>query len=125
MQTESERRKQARAANDARLQARPMESRAVVKARAERYAHVARCIYRGLHEGAPFDWKGSEYHLIGVAETMGFTLVTLSRAERLGFTLKKAQKPVGTVYFTAPISKYKSVYVLECQFNRSEARDSA
>lgn len=119
-ENETERRKRIRAENDTRLRERPLNSRAIVKARAERYAYVARCIYRALHEGKSFDWKGSEYHLIGVAETMGLTLVTLGRAERLGFTLKKAQKPVGTVYFTAPISKYKSVYVLECQFKRNE-----
>lgn len=101
------------------------QSRSVVKARAERYQRVARSIEKGLDEGNAFAWLGSEGHLIGVAEDMGFTLVTRSRAESAGFVLKRAQKPVGSVYYEAPISKRCAVYVLECQFNRmKEPRDA-
>lgn len=95
------------------------QSRAVVKARAERYQNVARRILAGLESGeAAFHWLGSESHLIYIAEDMGFTLVTASRAKEAGWVLKRGQKPVGTVYYEAPISKRSAVYVLECQFNR-------
>jgi hypothetical protein len=96
------------------------QSRAVVKARAERYQLVARCIFGGLTRGYAFNWLGSESHLIQVAEDMGFTLVTLSRAESAGWVLKRGQTPVGSVYYEAPISLHKYVYVLECQFNRKK-----
>lgn len=104
------------------LKAKHMESRAVVKARAARYADVGRQIYRGLSEGkAVFHWLGSENHLIQVAADMRLTLVTESRAKKAGYVLKRGQNPVGTVYFGAPISKRAAVYVLECQFNKEKS----
>jgi hypothetical protein len=118
-------RAQARKMRTAHLRAIAPQSRAVVKARAARYANVANNILAGLEHGKAFHWKGSESHLIGIAEHMGFTLVTLSRAESAGWTLKKQQKPVGSVYYEAPISKSYYVYVLECQFNRAEEPHNA
>jgi hypothetical protein len=95
------------------------QTRAVMKARAERYKSVARQIETALETGvATFHWLGSESHLVYVAEAMGFTLVTESRAEEAGWVLKKKQNPVGTVYYESPISKRCAVYVLECQFKR-------
>lgn len=115
---EKKRRKAAKAARDAALKARPMESRAKVLARAERYRDVAFQIARALREGKMFFWKGSENHLIGIAADMGLTLITESRARKAGYTLKKGQSPVGSIYFGAPISRDAEVYVLECQFRK-------
>lgn len=120
---EKAQRKANRAARDTELRAKPQESRAVVKARAQRFQEVARVIERGLRtddQYRTFHWKGSENHLVQVAEQMGFTLVTESRAKKVGYVLKKGQKPVGVVYYEAPISKDAAVYVLECQFNRAK-----
>lgn len=117
-EAEKKRRKEAVAARDAALKARPMESKAKVVARAGRYQDVAFQIVRALKEGKMFFWKGSENHLIDIAADMGLTLITESRAKKAGFVLKKGQQPVGSVYFGAPISREAEVYVLECQFNR-------
>lgn len=121
-EAEKARKKAAIAKRDAALKATPLESRAVVRARTERFANVAYQIHRALKEGKPFHWKGSESHLVDVAASMGLTIITRSRAEKAGYTLKRGQKPVGTIYFGAPISKTAAVYVLECQFNRVEGK---
>lgn len=113
---------EAKKARDAALKARPMETRAKVKARAERYRAVAAEIERGLSGGKSFHWKGSENHLIQIAADMGLTIITQSRAEKAGFVLKRNQRPVGTIYFGAPISRIANVYVLECQFNKAKEK---
>lgn len=101
------------------LKKRPLESRAVIKARAARYADVARAVMGGL-KGKPFAWRGCDNHLIFIAEGMGLTLISEGRAREIGLVLKRGQEPVGNVYYEAPISKYVDVYVLECQFNRKK-----
>lgn len=111
---------EAKKARDVALKARPTETRAKVKARAERYADVAFQIKQALSGGQPFHWMASENHYIQVAADMGLTIITQRRAEKAGYTLKRKQKPVGTIYFGAPISRIASVYVLECQFKKAE-----
>lgn len=84
-----------------------------------RFAMVADEIVSGLG-GKPFSWRAVDYqHARQVLQAMGVRLVSKSRGERSGFTLKRNAKPVGEIYYTAPVSKKVNVYVLECQFTRA------
>lgn len=84
-------------------------------AQLQRRINVANEIIDGLR-GEPFSWGGGETtakHRI--LKELGITLVTKTRARKLGYELNKKAKPVGSVYFSSPISNYADVYVLECQ----------
>lgn len=93
-------------------------------AQLERRINVANEIIAGLR-GSPFSWGGGETtsksHIL---KELGITLVTKTRARKLGYELNKKAKPVGSVYFGAPISNYANVYVLECQCWRSSLPES-
>ncbi len=103
------------------LRSTPVEPRGQVIGRLDRVIGVATEIANGL-QGKPFSWRGVDaQHRMPIARMLGVTLISKSRAERLGFQLKRGQQPVGARYFEAPISAYHDVYVLECQFNRVEA----
>lgn len=88
-------------------------------AQLERRVNVANEIIAGLR-GSPFSWGGGETtsksHIL---KELGITLVTKTRARKLGYELNKRAKPVGSVYFSSPISNYADVYVLECQCYRA------
>lgn len=55
-----------------------------------------------------------------VAAALGCTLVTKSGAEKRGYRIRRGAKPVGSMYFGSPISRFADVYVLECQCARRE-----
>jgi hypothetical protein len=109
---------QRQAERDAQLRATHLETPSQTKKDLERFIAVATAIKDGL-DGTPFSWRGvdAQYNL-PVARAMQITLITKSRAAKLGFALKRNAQPVGKMYFSAPISKYADVYVLQCQFNR-------
>lgn len=95
-----------------------IEPRSQVIGRLTRFSVVANEIIDGL-EGRPFTWRGVDaQHGLPVARAMGITLVSKTRAEKLGYVLKHNQSPVGHRYYLRPISGFHPVYVLECQFNR-------
>jgi hypothetical protein len=86
--------------------------------RLERVIQVASELHDGL-QGKPFQWRGSDAQYgMPMARAMGLTLVTKKGVKKLGYELKPDVKPVGAIYFTAPISAYHSVYILECQCAR-------
>lgn len=86
-----------------------------IKARLDRYRDVAREILAGL-DGKPFYWQGTEgKYNVWWAEDMGLTLVTETQVKKRGYRLKKGAQPVGSRYFTAPISRQAYLYILECQ----------
>jgi hypothetical protein len=79
------------------------------------YRSVAAQIQRGLG-GEPFVWDGTEgeYNVQWAAD-MGLTLTTETQVKKRGYRLKRGARPVGSRYFTAPISRQRKLYVLECQ----------
>jgi hypothetical protein len=90
----------------------------------ERRINVANEIIDGLR-GSPFSWGGGETtskHRI--LKELGITLVTKTRARKLGYELNPRAKPVGATYFSSPISNYADVYVLECQCWRARQAES-
>lgn len=93
-------------------------------AQLERRINVANEIIAGLR-GSPFTWGGGEttakHHIL---KELGITLVTKTRAKKLGYELNKQAKPVGACYFSRPISKHADVYVLECQCWRATRPES-
>lgn len=100
-----------------------LEPRAQVLGRLTRFSVVANEIADGL-EGRPFSWRAVDaQHGLPVARTMGITLVSKTRAEKLGYELKRNQSPVGHRYFRSPISGFHPVYVLECQFVKKAAAE--
>lgn len=73
-------------------------------------------IIAALRGQTRISWGGGEMtskHKI--LKELGITLVTKTRAKKLGYDVNPRAKPIGSVYFSAPISDYKEVYVLECQ----------
>ena len=76
---------------------------------------VLQAIIDGLR-GKPFSWGSGEAlsrkHILG---EIGITLVTFTVLQKKGYKLNRGAKPVGTIYFDAPIQKRHPVYVLECQ----------
>jgi len=86
-----------------------------IKRRLDCYRSVAAQIERGL-DGTPFHWNGTEgEYNVQWAEEMGIHLVTRTWLEKRGLRLKRGVKPVGSRYFSAPISAQHALYVLECQ----------
>lgn len=113
------REERARAERDQALMATPLEAPATVLARLQRYERVAAQVREGL-AGKPFVWRAVDMqHARACLAAMGITLVSRSRAEVLGFVLKRGAVPVGAAYYAAPISRHVDVYVLECQFRRT------
>ncbi len=79
------------------------------------FRNVAAQIQAGL-QGKPFHWNGTEGdYNVGWAEQMGIHLVTKTWLEKRGYRLKRGAKPVGSRYFSSPISASHALYVLECQ----------
>ena len=79
------------------------------------YRSVAIQIQAGL-KGKPFQWNGTEgeYNVMW-AEDLGLHLVSATWIEKHGYRLKRGTKPVGSRYYGAPISRFVSLFVLECQ----------
>ena len=93
------------------------------KLRLKRYAAVAAQLKAGL-EGTPFSWRGCDMRpYMLAASVMGLTIISLTQAEKRGYTLRRGQKPVGRGYWDAPISRYSDLYVLEIQFKKVGAND--
>ncbi len=93
-------------------------------AQLQRRINVANEIINGLR-GEPFEWGGGETSAKqGILKELGITLVTKTRAAKLGYELNKKAKPVGECYFTRPISRSAAVYVLECQCWRARQPES-
>lgn len=66
--------------------------------------------------GNRFCWGGGERSAKNkILKELGITLVTKTRAKKLGYEINPRAKSVGTCYFERPISDYCEVYVLECQ----------
>lgn len=66
--------------------------------------------------GRPFAWNMSQGdNGKAVLAEFGITLVTATWLRDRGYVLNRGAKPVGTIYFGAPISRPCAVYVLECQ----------
>ena len=73
---------------------------------------VIKAIRDGL-DGKRFSWSAGELNAYRPkALRLGFTLE--NGAKQLGYKLKPTAKPVGNGYFTAPISQFCDLYVLEC-----------
>jgi hypothetical protein len=72
-------------------------------------------VVKGLR-GQPFCWVHSEYQVMRkTLKAVGVTLVTRAEIKRTGGQVDSQAKPVGTIYFPAPMDQYADVYVLECQ----------
>ncbi|MCG8595663.1 MAG: hypothetical protein MI785_15045 [Kiloniellales bacterium] len=83
--------------------------------RLERRKRVADEIMDGL-QGRPFRWGDGTYSAKRpLLEELGVTLVTETRLRKIGRALKRGVRPVGSIYFPAPIQRHADVYVLECQ----------
>lgn len=80
-----------------------------------RLHQLTHTILQGL-DGKPFHWgQGERWAYTPMLTKIGVTLVTRNRIDKLGYRLKKSQKPVGTTYFGTPIDKQADVFVLEIQ----------
>jgi hypothetical protein len=55
------------------------------------------------------------------ARILGYTIVTKTRAKRMGYRLKRGARPLGYGYFKAPISRDAELYVLEVHCVRDES----
>lgn len=79
----------------------------------ERRASLLSAIIEGIR-GNPFEWGDSErkikMHLL--EEEFGIMLASETAIKRAGHVLKPRAKPIGRVYYGAPIQKYVDVYVL-------------
>ncbi len=85
------------------------------KTRLEARRGVLTDLIRGL-EGSTFEWgEGAAKARQHILKELGVTLVTRSRAKKLGYEINPRSKPVGVIYYGAPISQYGDVYILECQ----------
>lgn len=81
-----------------------------------RYEYVANVLERGLRRGKAFSWgDGQRRTWEPVARELGATLLSKTAIARRGYRIKRGAKPVGAIYYGAPISRYADVYVLECQ----------
>jgi hypothetical protein len=79
-------------------------------------------IVKGLR-GQPFCWVHSEYQAVRkTLKALGITLITKGEIQQLGGQVDKQVKPVGTIYFPAPVDQSADVYVLECQVWMPSAR---
>ena len=88
--------------------------------RLDRFCDVARQIQSGL-AGNAFVWNGTEGdYNVGWAEQMGLHLVTRTWLDKHNYRLKRGAKPVGSRYYSAPISGQRALYVLECQTHKKE-----
>jgi hypothetical protein len=81
----------------------------------DRVAAALAAVLDGLR-GKPFSWgdgaaTAAKRHLAD----LHITLVTSSWLDKRGYVLNRGAKPVGTIYFPAPISSSCAVYALECQ----------
>lgn len=74
--------------------------------------------------------RGGERVLWGMGERegaekmlkeLGVTVITRSRAERMGYKLRASAKPIGTGYFGSPIKRDANLYILECHFDPPES----
>ena len=73
-----------------------------------------RDVIAGL-EGRRFSWGAATFKAHRpMLRALGVTLVTRSRIEKRGWRLTRGARPVGQVYFEAPIGRYAEVYVAEC-----------
>jgi hypothetical protein len=72
-------------------------------------------VIRGLG-GKPFKWNGSERarrrRLLEAADVRVMTRTGIAKA---GHRLKRGAKPIGQVYFGAPLSRYAEVFLLDVQ----------
>lgn len=92
--------------------------------RLERRKRVAGEIIDGL-QGRPFRWgDGTHSAKRPLLEELGVTLVTETRLRKIGRAVKRGARPVGSIYFPAPIQRHADVYVLECQ-TKPEAKHHA
>ncbi len=67
-------------------------------------------------DGHAFNWgDGAASAAKRVLAAEGVTLVTATWLSDRGYALNRGAKPVGSIYFPAPISRSCAVYVLECQ----------
>lgn len=83
--------------------------------RLKRRKRVADEIVDGL-QGRPFRWGDGTYSgKRRLLEELGVTLATETRLRKIGRTVKRGARPVGSIYFPAPIQRQADVYVLECQ----------
>lgn len=51
-----------------------------------------------------------------VLKRLGYTLVTRSRAKKMGYELLDDAQPIAQGYYEAPIADYHDLYILECHF---------
>lgn len=79
----------------------------------ERRTLLLTTIIEGIR-GTPFEWGDSErkikMHLL--EEEFGIQLVSETAIKRAGHVLKSRAKPIGRVYYGAPIHKLVDVYIL-------------
>lgn len=81
----------------------------------ERYRALLADLEAGLN-GQPFSWRlVDRQHNTPLLRALGLTLVTKTKLERDGYRLIRDVQPVGRVYYAAPISGMRDVYLLECQ----------
>lgn len=67
-------------------------------------------------EGNRFSWgQGQRRAWVPILAKIGIILVTKTQINKRGYRLKRNQKPVGTVYFGAPIQCNAEVFILEIQ----------
>lgn len=74
-------------------------------------------VLRGLEtKGKAFQWGSwGQSNYIPMLKALGITLVTKTWLDARGYELNRGAKPVGSIYYTSPISRHCDVYVLECQ----------
>lgn len=72
-------------------------------------------VVAGLN-GRPFWWGSGEASAKQpLLSDAGIILLTRTGVGRAGLRLKRGVKPVGCVYYNAPIHAHCAVYVLQCQ----------
>lgn len=86
-----------------------------VEALLQRTWSTSHDLWRGLN-GTPFTWYSNDRRArLPLLTAIGLTLATRTQIRRMGLELKPRARPVGTVYFNAPISRLADVYIVECQ----------
>lgn len=95
----------------------------MITKRTEGHLERVRCALNEMESGLrgyPFTWGSSEAQSkTRILEQLGYSLVTKTKLESGGFQLKKNALPVGKRYYNAPISKYRELFVLELQCERT------
>ena len=99
------------------------ESPSALIAKLERRRALLAEIVSGLR-GQPFHWgEGESSSKQGMlAPAFGVTLLTRIGVGRAGLDLKRGAKPVGAIYFGAPIQRTSDVFVMQCQTKPIEDR---